>query len=775
MPLTFDDYLQQGSSADTSAGEGEQSWWRRNKGAVTAAALGGASLVARRPIGALLARAPVAAQLGRGVQGVFNPTSLPDAGLQPGAKPFQFATPEATTAREAESLIRSAFGRSARLSDQQFSKLEPHWARINALSDIDKSDFIHYVETRSAGGRIPHPELQPAADALREVYKQTESEMKSLRRFQGSKSSPPMQFVEDYYRHLYKPKGNEDIDRLAFRRIGEGSFTKGRVLPTIRDAIAAGYEPITNDPIEMTTRYIQNANRFIARERVLEQAQNANLLIKTNRLAAKPPAGWVELFSRGTQRYYAPAGFARIWRNFTSPGFTGPMGDVYRPMQHAFNAITWLELGLSGFHATTMANEGIVNEVANAVQHGARGHLTDALKALVRAPGAPVGLYRRGLEVEKSWLGSTPGTHQMRRVVDLLERAGGRAKVFMRPDEYRASAAGSYFEAWKRGALRMQADEAWKTAKSGPLGPAKVAWSSVSRAMDTISAPLFEKYIPRMKNGAFYETMAQWLQHNPGASVAEQERAARAIWDSIDNRFGELVQDNIFWDRTLKQSSMLMLRSYSWLLGTLREIGGGVGDLTRGELSQRASYVIALPIVYGAVNALYQALKTGQPPQDYHDLIAPRTGGVDAATGQPERLAPIGYMRDVFSWTEDPVRTATAKIATGPRLTGELLTGKDWRGDPIAGPDMSGLEHVAAYAKHVGEAFTPLSIRNAWKRKTGSAVSGAENLFGLQAAGRGYVDPEGLASMQENIAKKAWRRKTQYEAKQQSYYDEATD
>ena len=80
----------------------------------------------------------------------------------------------------------------------------------------------------------------------------------------------------------------------------------------------------------------------------------------------------------------------------------------------------------------------------------------------------------------------------------------------------------------------------------------------------------------RDKNGAFYDAASVWIRNHPGASQAELARGMRQVWDSIDNRFGEMVQDNIFWNTTLKQSMQLAMRSYSWNMGTFREIGGGV-------------------------------------------------------------------------------------------------------------------------------------------------------------------------------------------------------
>jgi hypothetical protein len=49
--------------------------------------------------------------------------------------------------------------------------------------------------------------------------------------------------------------------------------------------------------------------------------------------------------------------------------------------------------------------------------------------------------------------------------------------------------------------------------------------------------------------------------------------------DSVDNRMGQLVYDNLFWDRTLKDLMMISVQSVGWNLGTLRELGGAAVDL----------------------------------------------------------------------------------------------------------------------------------------------------------------------------------------------------
>lgn len=753
-----------------------ESWLSRNSGLVETAAAGAAALIFHKPIvrgaaalGETAMGAPVKQGL-QGLQGMFAPASMAERGAVGGVN---FFTPEATTAREGEALIRQYSGRAARATDRDIEALAPHWGEIGPRPQHEKEQLVDYIEGRSAGATLFDPKLQPAADAIRRSYERVRMELESRTASGASK----MGFIDDYYRHAYKPKAGEDPS-VFLAKVGNSMFTNKRSIPTIREARAHGYEPITEDPIEMTMRYVQNAEKYLAREDILERAKAQGMIAhsSTSGPGKNIPNGWKPIFNKGLVTYYAPDGFARVWNNFTSKGFTGAMGDAYQPLQHTFNTITALELGLSGFHATTMANEGVVSEVARAVQQAYKGSPGAALKTLFKAPAAPYSLYKTGKNVEKSWLGTSPGTAHMQRIVDLMETGGGRARPRLTSEEYKYSSAGSFWEAWQRGARGMDLIADRQAFRQGFTPATKALFKNIGRVAETVAYPIFEKYVPRLKNGAFYETMSTWLEHNPGATIREQQHAARIILDSVDNRFGEVIHDNIFWDRTLKQTASLMMRSYSWNMGTIREIGGGAKDLASGDFnSPRAAYAIALPIVFGAMNAVYQGLKTGQAPEDMQDLVAPRTGGTDPATGLPERLAPVGYMKDVFGWYDNPVQEASNKISTGPRLAADMLKGTDWKGQPIADPEASVPEHIKAYAQHVAGAFVPISVKNQYERKKGSEIGRAEAFMGLRPAGRQYVDPEGYEGMKAKREKNEWKRKVRYDQRQESYYEGGED
>jgi hypothetical protein len=369
----------------------------------------------------------------------------------------------------------------------------------------------------------------------------------------------------------------------------------------------------------------------------------------------------------------------------------------------------------------------------------------------------------------------------MKDVVDLLTEAGGRLTGRSHATDLGSSAAGSFFDAWKKGSLKTELLSDWKDMKGSPVkGTASAVAKNIGRTMDTVMHPLFQTYIPKVKAGAAYENMADWLKANPTATKPEQLAMARKIVDSVDNRFGEMIQDNIFWNKLMKQSAVIGMRSYSWNLGTIREIAGGATDVLAGQgLTQRVAYDIALPIVYGMTGAMYQYLKTGKPPEDLQDYVAPRTGGTDPRSGLPERITPPGYMKDVMGWATDPRQEATNKIATFPRLVGEAaFKGTDWRGDPIAPPGQQGSPMPAnvptwlkAYFEHVAEALGPISIKNAAKGpKKGSNLSTFERVLGLNPSGMSKTDPEGFEQMMRKIDERKWKTKLRHDETQKNQY-----
>jgi hypothetical protein len=410
------------------------------------------------------------------------------------------------------------------------------------------------------------------------------------------------------------------------------------------------------------------------------------------------------------------------------------------------------------------------------------------VRDVAAAPAAPVTTAIRGRRVQRAYLGIAPGTAHMQKIVDLLEKAGGRASGFAHAPDYKFSAANSYWTAYKRGALHGELTATLANIKGRPIrGGLEEIFKAIGRSMKTVSQPLFEKYIPQLKNGAFHDSMSAWLEMNPAATQAQQVAEARKIWDSIDNRFGEMVQDNIFWNKLLKQSAQLGMRSYSWNMGTVREIGGGVVDVAKGgDMTARTSYVIALPIWVGTMNAVYQYMKTGKHPESVQDLLAGQTGGTAQGPAipsmqfpprkamhhnVPERVMVPGYQKDVFGWYEDWQQEAWNKMATAPRTAIEIARNQDWKGDPIINPEDAAPNWLKQYFDYVTKNMGPISVRQALQgEKKGSAITPLEQAGGLRPAPPYLQDPDGYKQAQHNRHIIAQKRKAALEKNYQRQF-----
>src|SRR5208282_2107756 len=108
--------------------------------------------------------------------------------------------------------------------------------------------------------------------------------------------------------------------------------------------------------------------------------------------------------------------------------------------------------------------------------------------------------------------------------------------------------------------------ETAQAAAMAPLIVGKETLRTVGALMGAAAKPLFGHVIPMMKNGAFRENFGEWLKQgeNATAPIPEQVQAATRIWDDIENRFGLMTHDNIFWNNKLKEGLQLGLTSYSW-------------------------------------------------------------------------------------------------------------------------------------------------------------------------------------------------------------------
>jgi hypothetical protein len=248
-----------------------------------------------------------------------------------------------------------------------------------------------------------------------------------------------------------------------------------------------------------------------------------------------------------------------------------------------------------------------------------------------------------------------------------------------------------------------------------------------------------EWLVPAQKVGS-YLNLARWEASRLGDATHEQRvyTLGRA-WDSIDNRMGQLVYDNLFWNRIVKDLGMASVRSLGWNIGTVREIGGALtdiatmhkrfkgGELTDPVLTNKMAYTAGLVMTVGTLGAVSQYLMTGEGPKETMDYFYPKTGHQDV-DGTMERLSFPSYIKDIASVRyQGVIRTAQHKVHPMLTLLYELLNNRDWRDRAIRDTRDPLLDQGLDAAKYVFRQFVPMGIAD-YMRNVKAGDPGVQSL-----------------------------------------------
>ncbi len=545
-------------------------------------------------------------------------------------------------AQETAGLVRE------RASELQRSTEVAQYALRKAAQDLDRLPveqryaFIDAIET----GRIADlpQEYRVIAEQLRQALDSRRAEVQAL----GTGALE--NFIQDYFPHIWRRERNAERvwAEYAGRRPLEGprSFLKRRTIPTTLEGVDLGLTPVSTNPITLTLLKIREMDRYLMGQRLFQEMKDQGL-VQFVRGLGRAPDGYTQIDDRVARRwqydpehggfikrgeYYAPDAAALILNNYLRPGLVGryPLYDVFRGTGNLLNMV---QLGFSGFHAGFVVMDTAISSIALGLQELSVGELRGAVRAggplalplagfvaggaVAGPPGAIVGGVFGALAIPFRTLlqGSrvlreyyAPGSQgaEMGAILDALTKGGGRARMqrglaFSDPES--GSFAWDSLERFRQ--ARRQGDKVAMARHGFPAFVEAVAW------------PIMEWLVPRMKLGVFADMARFELDHlPPDATEAEVRRVLGAAWDSVDNRLGQVVYDNLFWDRRFKDLLMVAFRSVGWNMGTFRELGGGA--------------VIDLPRFLG-----YEALAM-------RDAMRPRAGRADVAEAmrtRPERVS----------------------------------------------------------------------------------------------------------------------------------------
>ena len=625
----------------------------------------------------------------------------------PGAKPT------------AEKAIHT-FGELAARTEQAHEQVDVFRKFMDTQPEAERLQFIYRHER---GMQHDNPLLNEASATIKRMFDQRVEEVQAFG--EGHLAS----VIEHYFPHIWEdPKKAKDLFAQAFGKsplLGSKNFLKQRTYEYVNEGLQAGLKLANPNPINAVLLKVREMDRFIVGKRLVDQLKNEGTLKFFP--PGKLPNGWKIIndpvarvrqwseeeggfIDRGN--YAAPENAARILNNALTP--SALKGNPYfDALRGAGNTINMSQLGVSAFHFSFTTVDSITSKVALGAKQLARGDVGEGLKSLAEAPVAPVQTFRKGHALRDAYLHPGIATPEMQAMVDSVIQAGGRARM---PRDFAATAQGSFIKAAREGTLLGQLKSTFKD--NGIWGG---SMHTAARLAETTSAWMMEGAVPRMKMGVFYDMVHDTMKAHPNMSPEQFRSVVQKHWASVDNRMGEMVYDNLFWNKTGKDVMHLAVRSVGWNLGTFRELGGGVADgvklvdaLVRGdkaEFTDRLAYTIALPVTIGTMGAMTQYALTGEGPKELKDYFFPRTGKT-TKYGTPDRLSLPSYMKDVYEYGHDATQTLINKAHPIIPLMQQMATNRDYFGYPITDRHHEDPQQfLTDYIKFIGKGVLPFSVQ----------------------------------------------------------------
>jgi hypothetical protein len=492
------------------------------------------------------------------------------------------------------------------------------------------------------------------------------------------------------------------------------------------------------------------------------------------------------------------------------------------------NAINALQLGFSGFHLGFTTLDAIVSKNALGIERLLHGEPLRAAAAFMEANGlvtGPIMNLARGLKLLKAYTNIADATPEMRQLVQALQAGGGRVTMDMSFAAARgispfkgtgfASLAGEV-----KGALRLPSGKLAELGKVMGGFPREystrllrdlqamvhemrwplltVPFEIAGRITRASTSIIMEHIVPLQKLGVFSDLASDYLRRNPESDPVATAEAMQRIWDSVDNRLGEMVYDNLFWNRTFKETMHMMVRAVGWNLGTVRELGGAPVDAVKlldyiargappepsgaplqaghqarldyedakGKLNRIAAkvghkipYTMALIGTTMVLGAMLTWLMTGEGPKEIKDYFFPPTGR-KTKYGTPERMSMPSYTKDLYEYGTQPIQTVINKANPIFGIMHSIYANEDFYGNPIRHSDADFWTQLKEGAAYAGKESLPFAYQGT-QQFAASKDSGwlkAAPYMGFGPAPARVTSPEQMERYQHEEEERGWVR-----------------
>lgn len=697
-----------------------------------------------------------------------------NVGIDPGIKEFFKADvfPKvkvfANAAGEFKGMVAPyAKSESAELAANAIVKARARIANFSGIENTKFRKYAEFFETFKDEENIKNiseyektGHFKDAPKGYDEFYKQSTDLSRSI--LQEAYKNNPIGYIENYVRRAFifdskkdEAAGLSSLQNFAQSLSGSSSPTKHRVLNMPLDEALKNMEDrginvrmSTTNPELLRQWSMVNAQRALTYGEVWRDLKDRGL-ISFIKPGDKIPEGFQRLEDRAAEvffpseagivkagQYFADPHVARILNNAISAGLED--SATFRGLRIISNTMNQFQLGVSGFHFLGTAINAAVSDIALGLKNVFQGKIITGGRRIGTGV-IPFASFGKDLYLGKS-------------IIDGLKQNSPEAYKFLN-------------EKLSPGGGRLGLDERYRMRALDNLHHAVVNSNYIGAiiripgaVVDLIGRPLMEYAIPRVKIGAFLELAENKMANLPPDTTPEKKQQALVeAWRSIDNRFGQLVYDNLFWHKAGKDVAMLATRSVGWNLGTIRELGGAISDLNPKKIKEqgvtdRMWYAIALPLVVGLMSVIYQYMKTGKGPQELKDFFYPKNGLKDK-NGNEDRSSFPTYMKDVFAYGKDPIGTVLHKTSPLISMITELITNKDYYGDLIRNPNDPLSTQLQQLGAHIFTGVLPFSLQQIlFQGKEGaSQEQKAENFFGIIPAPRSVVKSDKDKAIQKAL------------------------
>jgi len=416
--------------------------------------------------------------------------------------------------------------------------------------------------------------------------------------------------------------------------------------------------------------------------------------------------------------FAAPSDVANLINNHLSPGLRSSQNKTiatgYGLARGAGNILNQVNLAFSLFHGLNVTTDMIASTIGLGLRKVmTKGQRLSGIRDIATAPLAPIETIWNGTRIKNAYRQQLDSIKdpKLKNMVETIVSAGGRDRIDVFYYNQQLKALNDTFSNFIKGD---------SLAKLSSI--AKLPFNVFGSVLEVAAKPVMEWYVPTGKMGLFAKLAQHEMARVESGELAEENLVERLtqVWDSVDNRMGQLIYDNLFWNKILKDASMLVIRSVGWNLGSWREFGGAALDIAttqsrveRGDkiFSHKMAYTVGAVITYAILGSIIMYSLTGKPPQELKDYFFPKTGNKNA-DGSDERLSLPTYAKDWWAYFNQPVQTIKNKAHPLPFLITDLVRNKDFFNTQIRDPKDPMLNQMYDMAKYIKDESTSFSYKN---------------------------------------------------------------